>query len=318
MEVIHTQSLTKKFDTMTAVESLNLTVNYGEIFGLVGPDGAGKTTTMRLLSTIMEPTSGQAWVAGYHLTKEAETIKANIGYMSQRLGLYSDLTVIENIEFYADIYGVKRKEREERINHLLSFLGLTAFKKRLCGNLSGGMKQKLGLACALIHFPKILLLDEPTSGVDPVSRLDFWRFLYQLVHQNVTIFISTAYLDEAQRSSRLALMHQGRILTCGTPDEIKSLMPKHILEIIVPQPAQTISLLGQNPELGTPAMFGNSLHLYTLEPAKTTKAVKDIFAKADVYLEDIRVIEPTVEDVFIWILAGKENQRQRREKKIKG
>ncbi|MCI0625985.1 MAG: ABC transporter ATP-binding protein, partial [Acidobacteria bacterium] len=195
MHAIRAEALTKSFGAITAVEGLTLAVEEGEIFGLVGPDGAGKTTTMRLLTAIMDPTSGDAWVAGRHIVREAEAIKDDIGYMSQRFGLYPDLSVMENIDFYADIYGVPRKGRQEKIDRLLAFSNLTPFKKRLAGNLSGGMKQKLGLACALIHTPKVLFLDEPTNGVDPVSRRDFWRILYQLLKEKVTIFVSTAYLD---------------------------------------------------------------------------------------------------------------------------
>ena len=235
MDTIRTEALTKCFGGLTAVDRLTLTVSEGEIFGLVGPDGAGKTTTMRLLTAIMEPTSGAAWVAGHHIVSEAEEIKEKIGYMSQRFGLYPDLTVMENIAFYADIYGVPRKGREERTARLLAFSNLTPFKKRLAGHLSGGMKQKLGLACALIHTPKVLFLDEPTNGVDPVSRRDFWRILYQLLREHVTIFVSTAYLDEAERCNRVGLMHRGKLLAVGTPDEVKQLMQGTILELYAPE-----------------------------------------------------------------------------------
>ncbi len=198
-DTIRTENLTKLFNNLKAVDNLTLKVAEGEIFGLVGPDGAGKTTVMRLLTSIMEPTSGAAWIAGKHTVKDAELIKEEIGYMSQRFGLYPDLSVIENINFYADIYSVPRKGRKEKIEELLEFSNLTPFRKRLAGNLSGGMKQKLGLACALIHTPKVLFLDEPTNGVDPLSRRDFWRILYQLLRKKVTIFVSTAYLDEASQ-----------------------------------------------------------------------------------------------------------------------
>jgi ABC-2 type transport system ATP-binding protein len=222
MAAIKTINLTRKFDALLAVDNLNLEVNSGEIFGLVGPDGAGKTTTMRLLTGILEPTSGDAWVDDRHIVKEAELLKETIGYMSQRFGLYEDLTVIENISFYADVYCVPRNQTAKKIDELLGFSGLLPFKSRLAGNLSGGMKQKLGLACALIHTPKVLFLDEPTNGVDPVSRRDFWQILYNLQKQNVTIFISTAYLDEADRCSRVGLLHKGRLLRCDAPDAIKN------------------------------------------------------------------------------------------------
>ncbi len=219
--MIKTKDLTRKFDNVAAVDGLTLEVERGEIFGLVGPDGAGKTTTMRLLTGILEPTGGEAQVGGYDIVKESEKIKENIAYMSQRFGLYGDLTVMENINFYADIYCVPKKERPQRIKRLLDFSNLTPFKDRLARNLSGGMKQKLGLACALIHTPKVLFLDEPTNGVDPVSRRDFWQILYQLLKEKVTIFYSTAYLDEAERCKRVGLIHKGKLLRCDTPLNIR-------------------------------------------------------------------------------------------------
>ena len=221
MSVIKAVNLTRKFDDLAAVNELNLDIPEGEIFGLVGPDGAGKTTTMRLLTGILDPTSGEGWVYGKHIVKDAETLKDNIAYMSQRFGLYEELKVIENINFYADVYGVTSRDREKDIDRLLGFSGLLPFKQRLAGKLSGGMKQKLGLACALIHTPKVLFLDEPTNGVDPVSRRDFWNILYDLLKEKVTIFCSTCYLDEAERCGRVGLMHKGRLLRCATPGEIK-------------------------------------------------------------------------------------------------
>ena len=221
MANIKAVGLTRKFDNITAVDNLSFEVHEGEIFGLVGPDGAGKTTTMRLLTGILDPTSGEGWVHGKHIVKEAESLKDDIGYMSQRFGLYEDLTVMENINFYADIYRVSGKERAAKIDHLLGFSGLTPFKGRLAGKLSGGMKQKLGLACALIHTPKVLFLDEPTNGVDPVSRRDFWKILYDLLKEKVSILFSTSYLDEAERCKRVGLIHKGKLLKCDTPEAVK-------------------------------------------------------------------------------------------------
>jgi ABC-2 type transport system ATP-binding protein len=221
MAAIKAIGLTRRFEELVAVDDLNLQIERGEIFGLVGPDGAGKTTTMRLLTGILEPTSGDAWVDDKHVVGQAEHIKESIAYMSQRFGLYEDLTVIENINFYADVYCVAKKERAEKIDRLLGFSGLLAFKTRQTRNLSGGMKQKLGLACALIHTPKVLFLDEPTNGVDPISRRDFWQILYQLLKEKVTILLSTAYLDEADRCARVGLMHKGKLLRCDVPGAIK-------------------------------------------------------------------------------------------------
>ena len=221
MAAIRTTGLTKKFGDVTAVDNIGFKIEEGEIFGLVGPDGAGKTTVMRLLAGILEPTSGDGWVCDKHIVRESEALKENISYMPQRFGLYEDLTVMENINFYADIYCVPHKERPARIDRLLGFSGLSPFVNRLAGNLSGGMKQKLGLTCAFIHTPKVLFLDEPTNGVDPVSRRDFWQILYQLLKEKVTVLFSTSYLDEAERCKNVGLIHKGRLLRCDVPSEIK-------------------------------------------------------------------------------------------------
>jgi ABC-2 type transport system ATP-binding protein len=303
-DAIRTEALTKSFDGVKAVDGLTLNVAEGEIFGLVGPDGAGKTTTMRLLTAIMEPASGEAWVAGHHIVKEAEAVKEDIGYVSQRFGLYPDLTVMENIDFYADIYGVPRRGRAERIDRLLAFSNLTPFKKRLAGNLSGGMKQKLGLACALIHTPKVLFLDEPTNGVDPVSRRDFWRILYQLLRERVTIFISTAYLDEAERAHRVGLLHRGRLLAVGTPDEVKRLMRGTILEIRAAEPRKATALLRERLPGIPVGLFGDRVHIVTEDPERTAKQAADLLVGAGLKAEEIRPIEPALEDVFISVLGG--------------
>lgn len=305
MDAIRTETLTKSFDGLVAVNALTLTVTEGEIFGLVGPDGAGKTTTMRLLTSIMEPTSGDAWVAGHHIVKEAEVIKEKIGYMSQRFGLYPDLTVIENIHFYADIYGVPRRGRGEKIDRLLAFSNLTPFKRRLAGNLSGGMKQKLGLACALIHTPKVLFLDEPTNGVDPVSRRDFWRILYQLLRENVTIFVSTAYLDEAERCNRVGLMNRGKLLACGTPQEVKKLMRGTIIEIRSSQPRKATAILREQLYADSVGLFGDRVHVVTQDPEPAASQTEIILSKAGIEPSTIRTIAPTLEDVFVSVLTKK-------------
>jgi ABC-2 type transport system ATP-binding protein len=303
VETIRIANLTKIFDGLRAVDSLTLSVSEGEIFGLVGPDGAGKTTVMRLLTAIMEPTSGDAWVMDKHIVNDAEAIKEEIGYMSQRFGLYPDLTVQENIEFYADIYGVPRKGRAEKIDRLFSFSNLTPFKKRLAGNLSGGMKQKLGLACALIHTPKVLFLDEPTNGVDPVSRRDFWRILYQLLREKVTIFVSTAYLDEAERCSRVGLIHRGKILAIGTPDDVKQLMRGSIIEIRSPNPRRATALLREELRADSVGLFGDRVHVVTSDPDRIISRSQEILSSAGIGPAGIRRIEPALEDVFISVLA---------------
>lgn len=309
MSAIRTEALTRSFAGLTAVDRLTLAVEEGELFGLVGPDGAGKTTTMRLLTAIMDPTSGDAWVAGRHCVREAESIKDIIGYMSQRFGLYTDLTVIENINFYADIYGVPRRGRAEKIDRLLAFGNLAPFKKRLGGNLSGGMKQKLGLACALIHTPKVLFLDEPTNGVDPVSRRDFWRILYQLLREGVTIFVATAYLDEAERCSRVALIHKGCLCAVGTPGEIKRLMHASILEVRAAEPRRAAALLRASLEAESVSLFGDRIHVVTRDPDGATVRIQALLAHSGLPASEIRSAAPELEDVFISMLGHKRGDR---------
>lgn len=303
MDAIRTENLTKLFGPLTAVDHLTLSVTRGEIFGLVGPDGAGKTTTLRLLTGILEPSAGEAWVCGHQTVREAEPIKEKIGYMSQRFGLYPDLTVLENIHFYADIYGVPRKGRQARIDELLSFSHLTPFKKRQAGRLSGGMKQKLGLACALIHTPQVLLLDEPTNGVDPVSRRDFWRILYQLLREKVAIFVSTAYLDEAERCSRVGLIHQGKLLAAGTPDEVKRLMRGTILEVRTSKARDATALLRRELGADSVSLFGDRVHVVTSTPQRVAREAEAILQEQGFAVGGIRPIEPALEDVFVSVLA---------------
>jgi ABC-2 type transport system ATP-binding protein len=219
--IIETHGLTKRFAGLVAVDHLNLTVPRGEIFGLVGPDGAGKTTTLRMLCGLMDPSEGSARVAGHEVVNESQSVKDRIGYMAQRFGLYADLTVSENMTFYADLFGITGKDRERLSAELLRMTRMEPFRDRQAGKLSGGMKQKLALMCTLLHRPEILFLDEPTNGVDPVSRRDFWTILYQLLKDGITIFMTTAYLDEAERCNRVGLMHRGKLIRCDAPDELK-------------------------------------------------------------------------------------------------
>jgi ABC-2 type transport system ATP-binding protein len=219
--IIRTRDLTKHFGTLTAVDRLNLSVAAGEIFGLVGPDGAGKTTTLRMLCGLMDPTEGSAIVAGHDTARDSQAVKDSIGYMAQRFGLYQDLTVEENMIFYADLFGIVGQEREQLTDRLLRMTRMEPFRGRHAGKLSGGMKQKLALMCTLLHKPKILFLDEPTNGVDPVSRRDFWAILYELLKEGITIFMTTAYLDEAERCNRVGLIHKGKLIRCSPPEALK-------------------------------------------------------------------------------------------------
>src|SRR5450631_346011 len=220
--IIETRGLTKRFGTLTAVDHLDLTVAKGEIFGLVGPDGAGKTTTLRMLCGLMDPSEGSARVAGHDVARESRAVKDQIGYMAQRFGLYQDLTVEENMIFYADLFDITGQTRADLTAQLLRMTRMEPFRARPAGKLSGGMKQKLALMCTLLHRPQILFLDEPTNGVDPVSRRDIWTILYQLVKDGLTVLVSTAYLDEAERCNRVGLMHKGKLIRCETPAAMKA------------------------------------------------------------------------------------------------
>ena len=299
MLVIKAENLTRTFGPLTAIQRLDLTVERGEIFGLVGPDGAGKTTIIRMLTGILRPTEGNAWVLGHHIAEDAESLKDDIGYMSQRFGLYGDLTVSENIQFYADLYDVPAKERPQRIERLLTFSNLAPFKSRLAQNLSGGMKQKLGLACALVHTPKILFLDEPTNGVDPVSRRDFWRILYDLLKEGVTIFVSTAYLDEAERCYRIGLIHRGALLSVGTPGEIKALLRGELWEVRCDQRMKAMEILRNLPWVKGGGIFGDKIHIL-LEGGETAKMkMEDSLNSSGFPIHSLRRISPSLEDVFI-------------------
>jgi ABC-2 type transport system ATP-binding protein len=290
--------LSRSFGSIHAVNKLDLAIDRGELYGLVGPDGAGKTTTMRLLTGILEPTSGEAWVAGFPVRTEAERIKEKIGYMSQRFGLYEDLTVMENILFYADIYEVARSVRKARIERLLGFSNLTPFVDRLAGKLSGGMKQKLGLACALVHTPEILFLDEPTNGVDPVSRRDFWRILYDLLREGVTIVLSTSYLDEAERCTRIGLMHKGTIIIEDRPKNVRSSLAMPMMEVWTDKVRTAGEIVRTVEGVSSVSVYGDRLHI-GLKHKGAASAVLVMLEREGIAVQDYREILPSLEDVFI-------------------
>jgi len=301
---IAAQGLTKSFPGVRAVESLSFDVRAGEIFGLVGPDGAGKTTTLRMLAGIMPPDAGKATVAGFDVVRDPEGAKHALSYMPQRFGLYDDLTVNENIRFYADLFGVKRTEREERSTELLKAAGMSEFRKRLAGKLSGGMKQKLGLVCALIHRPKVILLDEPTTGVDPVSRRDFWRILYELVAEGVAILTSTAYLDEAERCHRVALLNEGKLLFCDTPANLKARIGKGVLSVIAPEPRRLRSALEHADGISSLVLTGDGLHVVVDDAARRIPEFEARLRSANVPFDAIHQVAPTIEDLFVDAVGG--------------
>jgi ABC-2 type transport system ATP-binding protein len=298
------RGLSRNFGDLKAVDGLNLYVAPGEIYGLVGPDGAGKTTTLRMMTSILDPSAGQCQVAGFDVRMHPDGVKDNIAYMSQRFALYSDLSVKENIDFYADLYGVPRKGRQERMDELLGFSGMQQFKRRRAGQLSGGMKQKLQLVCALIHTPKVLLLDEPTNGVDPVSRRDFWRVLYRLLQQGVAILVTTAYLDEAERCHRVGLLHRGRLLVEGTPGQVKAQVTDQILSVHTDRPRDAAPLLRRR--LGRASVFGNSVHVICDDAGTAQDEVRRIMEAAAIPLAGVERVAPSLEDVFIDMVNASE------------
>ncbi|RPI36615.1 MAG: ABC transporter ATP-binding protein [Nitrospiraceae bacterium] len=301
---IKTVDLTKVFGDTVAVDGLSLEIGRGELFGIVGPDGAGKTTTMRILAAIMEPTSGEAWVSGHSVLSEGESIKEKIGYMSQKFGLYEDLTVMENIIFYADLYEVPKKERPVRTERLLGFSNLTPFKDRLAGRLSGGMKQKLGLACALIHTPEVLFLDEPTNGVDPVSRRDFWKILYDLLKEGVTIFVSTAYLDEAERCTRICLMHKGKILMDDNPAAIKKSLGMPMIEMWSDDAREAVEIIRGIDGVRSVSLYGNKLHVAVSGSELVDKIISEA-GRSGIVIRGHREVLPSIEDIFISRVEGR-------------
>jgi ABC-2 type transport system ATP-binding protein len=293
------QGLTKSFPGVRAVEGLSFDVRSGEIFGLVGPDGAGKTTALRMLAGIMTPDAGHASVAGCDVVREPERAKHDISYMPQRFGLYEDLTVDENIRFYADLFGVRRAERKERSAQLLQAAGMSEFRSRLAGKLSGGMKQKLCLVCALIHRPKVILLDEPTTGVDPVSRRDFWRILYELISEGVAILTSTAYLDEAERCHRVALMHQGKLLFCDTPANLKSRMGKDVLAVSSSEPRNVRNALEQVDGVSSLVLTGDGVHAVVDDAGRRIPEIEVLLKNKGAHFDAIQKVAPTIEDLFV-------------------
>jgi len=304
---IAADGLTKNFGPLTAVDQLSFTVFPGEIFGLVGPDGAGKSTTLRMLATIMDADFGTARIAGFDISQEAVSVKDHLAYMSQKFGLYQDLTVGENINFYADLYGMSRKGRKDHIKELLGFSHMQPFIHRRAGNLSGGMKQKLQLICALIHTPKVLLLDEPTNGVDPVSRRDFWRILHRLRQQEVAVLITTAYLDEAERCDRVGLIDQGKRMAIGTPGELKELLDGRILAIRSRQARKIVSLLRGQSFAKSADLFGDTVHLVCRDSKETKEQVIELLEQERLSYEHVREAEPSLEDIFVSLL-GKSRQ----------
>jgi ABC-2 type transport system ATP-binding protein len=300
--VIETFDLTKRFKKIAAVDEVSLSIQRGEIFGLLGPDGAGKTTTIRMLCAIMDPTGGQARVAGFDTVENSEEIKKRIGYMPQQFSLYGDLTVLENLLFFADIFQVRRQDREDRIMRLLDFARLDRFKGRRAAHLSGGMQKKLALACTLIHSPEIIFLDEPTTGVDPVSRREFWDILTELHLEGVTLFVSTPYMDEAERCSRVALMFEGRITVCDAPERIKELVEGELLEVRPDRLREAGRIIERLPGVLEVQTYGDLLHVFVDDAQRRAATIQAALMEAGIAAEGMRQTRPRMEEAFISLI----------------
>lgn len=302
---IESADLRKEFGDTIAVEALSIKVRKGEIYGLIGPDGAGKSTTIRMLATILEPTSGDARVAGYSIVKDAEAIKSHIGYMPEEFTLYRDLTVMENLNFSAELFGVPAAKKRERTRQLLAFSRLQRFTELRAENLSGGMKQKLALACTLIHEPEILFLDEPTTGVDPVSRRDFWRILSDLHARGVTMFIATPYMDEAERCSTVAFMEGGRIVLQDTPSKIKGRLEGGLVEIKAEPLRRAMAVLEKHDLVRSVDLYGELLQVRVENPDEALPQLEDFLARNEVRVDSISPARVSMESAFIDLLKTK-------------
>ena len=300
--IIEARNLTRTFKKVLAVDGLDLSVRPGEILGLVGPDGAGKTTTIRLLAAILDPTAGSVRVFGYDTVERPEPIKRHIGYMAQRFNLYGDLSVWENLNFFADVFQISASERKERIERLLGFARLSEFRNRRAAHLSGGMQKKLALACTLVHTPEILLLDEPTTGVDPVSRREFWDILTDLHLEGITLVVSTPYMDEAERCSRVGLIYQGRLIVCDTPEGIKARTEGELLAIW-PSDLQAArdALRGLEGVIAVQT-FGEQLRVFVDEAASAGERIRTLLPAQGVKIRDLRRARPRMEEAFISLI----------------
>ena len=299
------RDLVKKFGDFTAVDHITLDTSRGEVFGFLGPNGAGKSTTIRILCGLLQPTSGSAMVAGYDVAREPETVRQQIGYMSQKFSLYNDLRVIENLRFFAGLYNVPRDLGEKRIAWALEMAGLAGRERLITGTLPGGWKQRLALGCAVLHQPPIVFLDEPTSGVDPISRRQFWELIHHMAGDGVTVFVTTHYMEEAEYCNRLALIDRGRIVALGTPSKLKKRAMKGELLLAECSPlGRAVEVAQQAPGVLDAAVFGNALHLVVAEAASAIPALRDYLRQRDVAVQNIEVIPPTLEDVFVSLTAG--------------
>jgi len=307
---VKVEKLEKKFGQFTAVNRINFEVKKGEIFGFLGPNGAGKSTTIRMLCGILSPTSGEGEVGGFDINKEQEAIKQNIGYMSQKFSLYEDLTVEENIDFYSGIYKVPKEHRKKRKESIIEMAGIEEFRKELTGILSGGWKQRLALGCAIIHQPKIIFLDEPTSGVDPIARANFWKLIKDMAREGVTVFVTTHYMDEAENCGRLALIYKGAVIAAGSPEDLKTkYMKEDVFKISLSNPEEWIEKLKGLEFIKDVALFGLNLHAIVTDKAKALSVLPGIFSEAGVKDYTLERIQASLEDVFVSLIESYDKQQ---------
>ncbi len=307
---VEVKKLTKRFGQFTAVNGIQFNIARGEIFGLLGPNGAGKTTTIRILCGLLLPDGGSARVLGYDVARQPEEIKKRIGYMSQKFSLYNDLNALENINFYASVYGVPTGEREGRVRELIELSGLKGFERELTRTLSGAWRQRLALACAIVHKPPMLFLDEATAGVDPVSRREFWDLIYSLAGEGVSVLATTHYMDEADYCNRIGLMHQGDLVALASPDEIKEMLPGVLVQVDCEKPGKAIDLLQQLPGVQGVSVHGAQLHV-TLETNREVKKIEKALAGAGLNVQSVEVVQPSLEDAFIFIVNKRLAQASR-------
>lgn len=301
------ENLVKRFGSFVAVDQINLSIRKGEVFGFLGPNGAGKSTTIRMLCGLLRPTSGRAVVAGYDVAREPETVRQNIGYMSQKFSLYNDLTVIENIQLFAGLYSVPSRSLKERIEWTLEMANLKGREGLITATLPGGWKQRLALGCAVLHKPPIIFLDEPTSGVDPISRRQFWELIHQMAEEGVTVFVTTHYMEEAEYCNRLALIFRGKIVALGTPSELKQNSMKGELLLVECEPlGHAIEILRTAPDVMDAAVFGSALHLVVADAVKAIPQLQAYLAQHGINVSHIEKIRPSLEDVFVSLTTGKD------------
>ena len=305
---VHVDHLSRRFGDFIAVDDISFQVPKGQIFGFLGPNGAGKSTTIRMLCGLLAPSGGNGIVADFDIRTEAEQIKLNIGYMSQKFSLYEDLSVEENIDFYGGIYGLKGSALERRKDWALTMAGIREHRKSLTSILSGGWKQRLALACAILHEPPIIFLDEPTSGVDPLSRRQFWDLIYSMADQGITVFVTTHYMEEAEYCNRIALIYGGKIIAMGSPLQLKTeLMREEIINLHCPSPQDAIDILTGLPEVRDASLFGAGLHIVTADADAAMAAIAQSFRDRAIPIQAMERIQPSMEDVFVSLIEGADN-----------